>query len=54
MLAEGLFPKNLKDQCFITGKLQTKYKVYNEQHPKAGQNTQHVLYGQQARAGRNT
>ena len=25
-----------------------------EQHPRAGLNTQHVLYKQQARAGRNT
>ena len=31
-----------------------RYKVYNEQHPRAGQNTQHVLYEQQARAGQNT
>ena len=31
-----------------------RYKVYNEQHPRAGRNTQHVLYKQQARAGRNT
>ena len=32
-----------------------RYKAYNEQHPTAGQKTQHVLYGQQARAaGRNT
>ena len=26
----------------------------NEQHPRAGRNTQHVLYEQQARAGKNT
>ena len=31
-----------------------RYKVYNEQHPRAGQKTQHVLFEQQARAGRNT
>ena len=31
-----------------------RYKVYNEQHPRAGRNTQHVLYGQQARAVQNT
>ena len=28
-----------------------RYKVYNEQQPRARQNTQHVLYRQQARAG---
>ena len=31
-----------------------RYKVNIEQHPRAGRNTQHVLYEQQARAGRNT
>ena len=31
-----------------------RYKVYNEQHPRAGRNTQHVFYEQQARAGQNT
>ena len=29
-------------------------KCINEQHPRAGLNTQHVLYKQLARAGRNT
>ena len=31
-----------------------KYKVYDEHRPRAGQNTQHVLYEQQARASQNT
>ena len=31
-----------------------RYKVYIEQHPSAGRNTQHVHYEEQARAGRNT
>ena len=31
-----------------------RYKVYNEQYPRAGRNTQHVLYEQKGRAGRNT
>ena len=31
-----------------------RYKVYYEQHPRAGLNIQHVIYEQQARAGRNT
>ena len=31
-----------------------RYKVYNEQHPRAGLNIQHVIYKQLARAGRNT
>ena len=30
------------------------YKVYNEQHPRAGLNIQHVIYKQLARAGQNT
>ena len=30
-----------------------RYKVYNEHHPRAGQNTQHVLYEQQVKAGQN-
>ena len=31
-----------------------RYKVYNEQHPRAGLNIQHVIYEQLARAGQNT
>ena len=31
-----------------------RYKLYIEQHPRAGRNTQHVHYKQQARAGQNT
>ena len=31
-----------------------RYKVYNEQHPRAGLKIQHVIYEQLARAGRNT
>ena len=31
-----------------------RYKVYTEQHPRAGLNSQHVIYKQPARAGRNT
>ena len=30
-----------------------RYKVYSEQHPRAGLNIQHVIYEQLARAGRN-
>ena len=31
-----------------------RYKVYSEQHARAGLNIQHVIYEQLARAGRNT
>ena len=31
-----------------------RYKVHNEQHPRAGLKIQHVIYEQLARAGRNT
>ena len=31
-----------------------RYKVYNEQHPRASLNIQHVIYERLARAGRNT
>ena len=31
-----------------------RYKVYSEQHPRAGLNIQHVIYEQLARAGQNT
>ena len=31
-----------------------RYKVYDEQHPRAGLNIQHVMYEQLARAGRKT
>ena len=31
-----------------------RYKVYSEQHSRAGLNIQHVIYEQLARAGRNT
>ena len=31
-----------------------RYKMYNEQHPRAGLNIQHVIYEQLARAGQNT
>ena len=30
-----------------------RYKVYNEQHPRAGRNTHHVLYEKQARVGQS-
>ena len=41
--------KNQKQECIMI-----IYKVYIEHHPRAGGNTQHVIYEQQARAGRNT
>ena len=31
-----------------------RYKVYSEQHARAGTNIQHVIYDQLARAGQNT
>ena len=30
-----------------------RYKVYSEQHTRAGTNIQHVIYDQLARAGQN-
>ena len=39
---------------FILLLLWLDIKWIQEQHPRAGLNTQHVLYEQQARAGRNT
>ena len=39
---------------FILLLLWLDIKWMQEQHPRAGLNTQHVLYKQQARAGRNT
>ena len=31
-----------------------RYKLYSEQHARAGTNIQHVIYDQLARAGQNT
>ena len=31
-----------------------RYKVYSQQHARAGTNIQHVIYNQLARAGQNT
>ena len=34
----------------VLGFMVIRYKVYNEQHPRAGLNIQHVIYEQLARA----
>ena len=36
------------------GSMVIRYKVYTEQHPRAGLNIQHVIYKQLARAGQIT
>ena len=49
---EMRFPKvkTLLTQIFIV----IRYKVYSEQHARAGPNIQHVIYKQLTRAGQNT
>ena len=38
----------------VIGFIVIRYKVYSEQHTRAGTNIQHVIYDQLARAGQNT
>ena len=49
------------DYFFLAGRISIlgtliviRYKVYSEQHAKAGTIIQHVIYDQLARAGQNT
>ena len=42
------------EQMFAGYSIGLDIKSINKQHPRAGLNTQHVLYKQLARAGRNT
>ena len=48
------FKNRLHSVRYYESDIVIRYKVYNEQHPRAGLNIQHVIYEQLARAGRNT
>ena len=49
-ITKVLVPFTLEHDIIIV----IRYKVYNEEHPRAGLNIQHVIYEQLARAGQNS